>query len=52
MLPGSSTAFAVPDGFLVSATDYELSVGAICKVEIDLIRRIEFTAQETMSVAQ
>jgi hypothetical protein len=46
MLPGGSTAFAVPDGFLVSAMDYELSVGAILQGGNRSYQEIEFTAQK------
>jgi hypothetical protein len=45
-LPGSSTVFAVPDGFLVPASEYEASVGAILQGGNRSYQEIEFTTQK------
>jgi len=44
-LPGGSTAFAVPDGFLVPGAKYKLAVGAIAEGGNRSFQEIEFTAQ-------
>jgi len=46
MLPGSSTVFAIPDGFLVPGAKYEVAVGAIHQGGNRSYQEIEFTAQK------
>jgi hypothetical protein len=46
MLPGSSTVFAIPDGFLVPGAKYEVAVGAIHEGGNRSYQEIEFTAQK------
>ena len=46
MLPGSSTVFAIPDGFLVPGAKYEIAVGAIHQGGNRSYQEIEFTAQK------
>jgi len=45
-LPASSTVFAIPDGFLVPGTKYEVAVGAIHEGGNRSYQEIEFTAQK------
>jgi hypothetical protein len=46
MLPGSSTVFSIPDGFLVAGAKYEVAVGAIHQGGNRSYQEIEFTAQK------
>jgi hypothetical protein len=45
-LPGSSAAFAIPDGFLVPGEKYEISVGSIQEGGNRSYQETEFTAQK------
>jgi hypothetical protein len=46
MLPGNSTVFAIPDGFLVPGSKYEIAVGSIHQSGNRSYQEIEFTAQK------
>jgi hypothetical protein len=46
MLPGSSTVFAIPDGFLVPGVKYEVAVGTVHEGGNRSFQEIEFTAQK------
>lgn len=45
-LPGNSTVFAIPDGFLVPGSKYEVAVGSIHQSGNRSYQEIEFTAQK------
>ena len=45
-LPGNSTVFAIPDGFLVPGSKYEVAVGSIHRSGNRSYQEIEFTAQK------
>jgi len=45
-LPGNSTVFAIPDGFLVPGSRYEVAVGSIHRSGNRSYQEIEFTAQK------
>jgi hypothetical protein len=45
-LPGNSTVFAIPDGFLVPGSKYEIAVGSIDQSGNRSYQEIEFTAQK------
>lgn len=45
-LPGNSTVFAIPDGFLVPGSKYEIAVGSIHQSGNRSYQEIEFTAQK------
>ena len=45
-LPGGSTVFSVPDGFLVPGAEYKVSVGAVLQGGILSYQEIEFTTQK------
>lgn len=46
MLPGNSTVFAIPDGFLVPGAKYEVAVGSIHESGNRSFQEIDFTAQK------
>jgi hypothetical protein len=45
-LPGNSTVFAIPDGFLVPGSKYEVAVGSVHQSGNRSYQEIEFTAQK------
>ena len=46
VLPGNSTVFAIPDGFLVPGPKYEVAVGAVHEGGNRSYQEIDFTAQK------